>query len=722
MFEEVGDLLEVNDICLQDPQGCNRNVRYRNPHRLGGMDDDAPMTIDRVIEMGDVLPQDWQGSSNFLDELEMVDHKSLPLADPPGALTARLFEHQRRALFFMQARERGWNMHGDQPDIWKKKCVANHSMYLNTISDDLQVECPPTFRGGVLADTMGLGKTLEILALIAADLDQSPDPAWFAAGFPTAASHQPCRTLVVVPAPLLSMWEDQLKEHCDTTRIHWFRHHSRSKLVDVSDLDRFNVILTTYDTVAHEWKRRDSKPSILYATHWHRIVLDEAHFIRTQGTQREAAIGGLEAHRRWAVTGTPIQNGIQDFATLLQFLRVHPYDQPKRFEQDVINVWKDDPVAGPARAKRLISYISMRRTLQTVDLPPKIDQILQIPFTTAERERYDAVERALNQASGFAADQLLDNNRHVLQGLYNLRALCNFGMLANIKSTGDTSAMNSWSSAEAQTIFDGLLVLGPRCCVRCRKEVSAVDELEQAPPPSLLQPGLMDALVSRCGKVWCHDCFGKEQRKHGPHAVFCAHSTPCATLPVSSKSAASLEPTSELIVEKMPTKVKSLVQDICAFTASKSVVFSIWRETLNLTAAALRVKGIRFNRYDGQMSPNEREQALRDFQKDRSIKVILFTIQCGAVGLNLTAADRVYLMEPHWNPTVEEQALARVHRIGQTKPVTTIRLIIQDTYEDEIMSIQKHKKRFVDLMLSAKTNAPRPNEGNAFSHWRRLLT
>jgi SWI/SNF-related matrix-associated actin-dependent regulator of chromatin subfamily A3 len=73
---------------------------------------------------------------------------------------------------------------------------------------------------------------------------------------------------------------------------------------------------------------------------------------------------------------------------------------------------------------------------------------------------------------------------------------------------------------------------------------------------------------------------------------------------------------------------------------------------------------------------------LNNFRQNPDISVILMTISCAAVGLNITAATRAYIMEPQWNPTVEEQALARVHRMGQTKEVTTIRYVMADTFEE----------------------------------------
>ncbi|KAA8618925.1 HepA Superfamily II DNA-RNA helicase SNF2 family [Pyrenophora tritici-repentis] len=87
-------------------------------------------------------------------------------------------------------------------------------------------------------------------------------------------------------------------------------------------------------------------------------------------------------------------------------------------------------------------------------------------------------------------------------------------------------------------------------------------------------------------------------------------------------------------------------------------------------------------RIDGKVQPKNRGHVIQQLHEDSSIRVILITIACGACGLDLTAASRVHLLEPQWNPSLEDQALARVHRLGQTRPVTTIRYVMEDSFEE----------------------------------------
>ncbi|KAG9191394.1 adenosine deaminase [Alternaria panax] len=114
----------------------------------------------------------------------------------------------------------------------------------------------------------------------------------------------------------------------------------------------------------------------------------------------------------------------------------------------------------------------------------------------------------------------------------------------------------------------------------------------------------------------------------------------------------------------------------------RHIIFTFWSSTLNLIEKGLLRASITFTRYDGNTTPTNRSKALNNFRRDPNISIILMTISCAAVGLNITTANRAYIMEPQWNRTVEEQALACVHRMGETKEVTTIRFVMADTFEE----------------------------------------
>lgn len=103
------------------------------------------------------------------------------------------------------------------------------------------------------------------------------------------------------------------------------------------------------------------------------------------------------------------------------------------------------------------------------------------------------------------------------------------------------------------------------------------------------------------------------------------------------------------------------------------------------------------------MSAASRARVLRAFRSDPGIKVLLATISCGGIGLDLTVASRAYIMEPQWNPMSESQALDRIHRLGQLKEVQTIRYIMLGSWEEKVLAVQKRKQDLADLTLGSRT-------------------
>jgi superfamily II DNA or RNA helicase len=124
----------------------------------------------------------------------------------------------------------------------------------------------------------------------------------------------------------------------------------------------------------------------------------------------------------------------------------------------------------------------------------------------------------------------------------------------------------------------------------------------------------------------------------------------------------------------------------------KALIFSQFLGMLALIRERLRELDIKFEYFDGSTSAIERERAIQSFQNDDSCRVFLISLKAGGVGLNLTAADYVYIVDPWWNPAVEQQAIDRTHRIGQTKNIFAYRMICKDTIEDKILQLQEKKR------------------------------
>ena len=134
----------------------------------------------------------------------------------------------------------------------------------------------------------------------------------------------------------------------------------------------------------------------------------------------------------------------------------------------------------------------------------------------------------------------------------------------------------------------------------------------------------------------------------------------------------------------------------------KSLVFSQFTSMLSIVKKHLDAKGIRYAYLDGQT--RNRKEVVEEFQNDPDIKVFLISLKAGGLGLNLTAAEYVFLLDPWWNPAVEAQAIDRAHRIGQERHVFAYRLICRDSVEEKIATLQEHKRDLAEAILQADNN------------------
>ena len=132
----------------------------------------------------------------------------------------------------------------------------------------------------------------------------------------------------------------------------------------------------------------------------------------------------------------------------------------------------------------------------------------------------------------------------------------------------------------------------------------------------------------------------------------------------------------------------------------KALVFSQFLGMLALIKEKLRENNIAFDYFDGSTPPQERERSIQNFQTNDNSRVFLISLKAGGVGLNLTAADYVYIVDPWWNPAVEQQAIDRTHRIGQTKNIFAYRMICKDTIEDKILQLQERKRTLAKELIS----------------------
>ncbi|RSL97570.1 hypothetical protein CDV31_012983 [Fusarium ambrosium] len=394
--------------------------------------------------------------------------------------------HQKQALTFMLRREQGWAFRDKRPDVWEMIDTDQGRTFLNRISNASQPEEPPQCYGGIIADPMGLGKTLTMIALAATDSNRNNTDMDTSEDFQLSVS----TTLVVVPPPLIGTWEEQLSEHVLQGHMKWHRHHRETRLSSTNELDRLNIVLTTYHTVSAEWNSGNGvRNSILFSVRWARIILDEAHLIRNGNSKMSQAVCALESKSRWAVTGTPIQNRLGDLATLFKFIRAYPYTDRRCFDVDISRLWKsgeyDEAIK---RLKRLSACMLLRRPKATINLPARQDLQCPVNFSTEERALYDNLRQKVIMSIDQALKKDLEHSRNgmyvnVLQQIESLRLVCNLGLhyhMRHDKAPQTSPEEDSWAST-AQGTFNVQREMEPPVCIQCYSTLEITETLLEDP-------------------------------------------------------------------------------------------------------------------------------------------------------------------------------------------------------------------------------------------------
>ncbi|CAF3543347.1 unnamed protein product [Fusarium graminearum] len=706
VFEELGTWFEHYQVYLQDPRECHQEVRYCNPHRLSTDDiTSCPLLSDVISQSSNPLQLELIAQqSDLLDEL--CNHQNLEETPQPSVIKRELRRHQKQALTFMMRREKGRAFSNEDPDIWEMKHTNQGKYFLNRVSHASQLEEPPQCYGGIVADPMGLGKTLTMIALVATDLDnESPDNDTSRALHPKVPT-----TLIVVPPSLIGTWEEQLFEHVIDGGLTCHQYHRKGRRISFNKLQGTHIVLTTYHTISAEWDSSNKgKSSVLFSVCWNRIILDEGKFTRLKihiNSRMSQAICALESRSRWAVTGTPIQNRLGDLASLFKFIRVHPYTDRKCFDADISRLWKTGEYQEAInRLKRLSKCLILRRDKGTVSLPHRKDMQCPVDFSPEERSLYDNLRQdtivIIDEATNCDSDSVKPGSyANVLQQIESLRLVCNIGLhyhTRHDKVAKNIPEANKWTKI-AQTTFNLEREMVPTLCLRCSSASDITETISEGPTTTSQNP-----LFFSCLRFICAECTQSSGQN-----LQCGHNPRCAVAQVSTSgqsletSLSDVQPQTDI---GLPSKVKALITDIRNLPPhEKCVVFSTWRMTLDIVEAGLEQSSISSVRFDGKVPQRSRQKVVDNFRNDLSVRVMLLTLSCGAAGLTLTVATRAYLMEPHWNPTLEEQALARIHRIGQTQEVTTIRFFMRNSFEHQVIKRQESKKYLAGLLLSPHDN------------------
>lgn len=412
--------------------------------------------------------------------------------------------------------------------------------------------------GGILADDMGLGKTIQMIALISQMEEQNPS----------------VKVLIVASTTLLFNWKKELEKFAP--HLDYFIHHGQ-RYDSAEDLTKHQLVLTSYGLVINDLE-------LLQSIDWDLIVADESQAIKNTGSLRYKAMMRLRGKQRVALTGTPIENGIQELFAQMNFTNPGFFKSFHHFNEHILSPIKKGDSELIQSLKKQITPFVLRRTKKEVltELPDKIEELLYCEMGTVQRAVYEAKREEyrnflLKKFDEEGADQ---SKMFVLEGLTRLRQICDSPRL-----TGDTE---QHSSAKIDLLREHIL------------------------------------------------------EKTGNHKI---------------------------------------------------LIFSQFVKMLDLIREQLTQSRVSYCYLDGQTSLAERERQVERFQENESVRVFLISLKAGGTGLNLTAADYVYIVDPWWNPAVENQAIDRCYRMGQEKHVVAYRMICQDSIEEKILALQASKNQ-----------------------------
>lgn len=784
--KSVGGWLNRHNVRLGSPYLVQKGIRVNNPHVTEWRPPPAKVyatdSNGSVVGAGNRTVEEMKSEiMGVFDSLARAE--DLPMADPSPNITTPLLTHQKQGLFFMLAREEmGRALADDNKNLttfWQTKIAPNHEKrYYNVITRQSQKSPPPETRGGLLADMMGLGKTLSILSLVTSTGADAYQWGQAAPLQPSAPETKPVRhdplmhqptlsltplvrnvkaTLLVCPLSTVSNWEEQISQHILPNTFTYHIYHGSNRIKDPAKLAAFDLVITTYGSVSNELSARSKGKEGLYPLEqigWFRVVLDEAHMIREPSTLQFKSILRLQADRRWAVTGTPVQNRLEDFASLLAFLRLHPFDHRSNFTRHIVEPFKlCEPEVVP-KLRILVSSITLRRLKDKIDLPPREDLVVRLDFSPEELNVYKMFERnakdRVSVLAGARHGSSLGGNTyiHILKTILRLRLLCAHGkdllneddlsslqgmtadMAIDVDDDGDDRPI--LSDKKAHEMFTLLQETNNDSCAECNKK------LESSEGSNIENEAQDDVLghMTPCFHVICRSCFLNFQAKirqiwgpaltSGPCPI-CNDKIPLHFVQLRrrdvdaehdgpAKIQARGSKKSITNYQGPHTKTQALIEDLLKTKQAgdalpfgeppfKSVVFSGWTSHLDLIELALDAAGLKFTRLDGSMSRTARTAAMDAFRVDDSVHVILVSIMAGGLGLNLTAGNNVYVMEPQYNPAAEAQAVDRVHRLGQKRPVRTVRYIMRNSFEEQMLILQDKKKKLANLSMDGQSKS-----------------
>ncbi|KAG0491573.1 hypothetical protein HPP92_004971 [Vanilla planifolia] len=653
---------------------------------------------------------------------------NLQEAKPPSTLVSNLWPYQKQALHWMSTLEKGLDVEEAAKVLhpcWSAYNICDKrapTVYVNVFTGEATTKFPcatQMARGGILADAMGLGKTVMTIALILAnpskgklDEEDAQTQSWneSVGALRTGSSRLGGGTLIVCPMALLGQWKDELEAHSLLGSLSIFIHYGGDKSNDPAEISKYDVVLTTYGVLTSAYKTGSNKKSIFHMIRWHRIVLDEAHTIKCSKTYVAQSTFALTSYCKWCLTGTPLQNSLEDLYSLLCFLNVQPWSNWSWWYKLIQRPYENGEERGLRLVKAILRPLMLRRTKETTDkegkpiilLPPAHVGVVVCQQSEEERDFYDALFRKskIKFDQFVAQGKVLNNYASILELLLRLRQCCNHPFL--VMSDGDNQKCADLNDLARR--FLECCQNNPGGSSQCaapayvEEVVEGIKRGEVSACPICLESTSDDPVFTRCAHRMCRECLlASWKTPTSGTCPICRRALTKAdliTCPIESRFQVNMNKN-----WKESAKIRELITCLKKIRRScsgeKSIVFSQWTSFLDLLEICFRKEGIHFLRFDGKLSQKGREMVLKEFSESLNNEVLLMSLKAGGVGLNLTVASNVFLMDPWWNPAVEEQAIMRIHRIGQKRQVQVRRFIVKDTVEERLQQVQARKQRMI---------------------------
>ncbi|XP_025198371.1 lymphoid-specific helicase-like [Melanaphis sacchari] len=493
---------------------------------------------------------------------------------------------------------------------------------------------------GILADDMGLGKTIQTIAFYCFLLEMGIRGPF----------------LIITPLSTITNWLSEFSKFSPQLKTVLYhgsnieRYVIRTKInsnYKVGNLDCFPIVLTTYEIL-----RMDTK--LLKQYDWKFITIDEGHKLKNSFTITTKCLREFACTNKLILTGTPIQNNMDELWTLLNVLMPKLFNDIKDFSSwfviddfhgtndRIIDLAKKDEILDII-VKILKPFILRRQKMETdLNLPPKKEIVIYAPVTEQQHKLYMAtlsreMDTLLNKKSENQSEPEVRSKRKCVESIER------YTENRVIRKTVPEEKVEPKDKAVSLVLLNPFIQL---------KKISNHPYLVHMP----LIPGenaiLVDEnLVKASGKF--------------------------------------------LILDAMLSKLKLL--------GHKVLLFSTMTQLLDLIEEFLIFRSYEYTRLDGTMKIQTRAEAIDTFTNDADCLVMLISTRAGGLGLNLTAADTVIIFDSDWNPQCDLQAQDRCHRIGQVKPVVVYRLCTKSTVDEKILIHAAAKRKLEKIVIGNGT-------------------